>query len=97
MDPTTVAELIGEFPEWQRSGDTITATYAMPTFPLAIELVNRVAVAAEAANHHPDIDIRWRRVAFVLTTHDAGGLTNLDVELARDIHAKAVQLGWAPS
>jgi len=81
-------------PGWQRAGDVITGNYTMPTFPVAIALVERVAELAEAADHHPDIDIRWRRVTFTLTTHDAGGLTAMDLELAAGIHAAALALGW---
>jgi len=81
-------------PGWERAGGIITSTYAMPSFPLGIALVDRVAVLAEAADHHPDIDIRWRRVTLRLTTHDAGGLTAKDLELAAGIHAAALALGW---
>lgn len=88
-----IRALLTGLPAWRRVGDTIEATYAMPTFPAAIELVRVVADAAEAANHHPDMDIRWRRVRFALTTHDSGGLTQLDAELAGRIHAAAEALG----
>jgi 4a-hydroxytetrahydrobiopterin dehydratase len=79
---------------WRREGATITATYAMESFPLGIELVRRAANSAEAANHHPDIDVRYRHVTFRLTTHDAGGLTPRDVHLARRIQGHATALGW---
>ena len=79
---------------WHRMGDTIVATYAMPSFPHAIALVAAAAAAAEAADHHPDMDIRWRRVTFTLTTHDAGGLTARDLDLAAAIDAAATGLGW---
>jgi 4a-hydroxytetrahydrobiopterin dehydratase len=61
---------------------------------LGIELVTRAATSAEAANHHPDIDVRWRSVTFRLTTHDAGGVTMRDVHLARRIQGHATSLGW---
>lgn len=80
-----IAEALKDLPEWSRSGDSITRTVEAASFLAGIELVRRVAVAAEAANHHPDIDIRWRRVTFTLSTHDAGGLTPLDTALAREI------------
>ncbi|MEU8901046.1 4a-hydroxytetrahydrobiopterin dehydratase [Nocardia sp. NPDC048505] len=70
---------------WTRSGDTITRTVEAATFPAGIELVRQVAEIAESMNHHPDIDIRWRKITFALSTHDAGGLTALDVTLAREI------------
>jgi 4a-hydroxytetrahydrobiopterin dehydratase len=74
-----------DLPDWVRAGAEITRTVEAATFPAGIELVRRVASAAEAANHHPDIDIRWRRVTFTLSTHSAGGLTGLDISLAHEI------------
>ncbi len=70
---------------WWREGDVLTTTVALHDFATALEFVNAVGLAAEAANHHPDIDIRWNRVRLVLTTHSAGGLTVLDLALARAI------------
>lgn len=80
-DDEVTAALAG-LPGWSRRGDVIEKTYELATFPRAIEFVAAVAERAETANHHPDIDIRWRRVRLALTTHDSGGLTALDVELA---------------
>jgi 4a-hydroxytetrahydrobiopterin dehydratase len=69
------------------SGDTngITRTAALPTFAIAIAVVDQVAVVAEGMDHHPDIDIRWRNLTFVCASHSAGGVTELDFELARRI------------
>jgi 4a-hydroxytetrahydrobiopterin dehydratase len=80
-----VATALADLPHWQRSGSEIVRTVELPTFPAAIALVDRVAEAAEARNHHPDIDIRWRTVTFTCSTHFKGGLTELDVALAREI------------
>ncbi|MEV0945663.1 4a-hydroxytetrahydrobiopterin dehydratase [Rhodococcus sp. NPDC049939] len=77
-------------PGWQRTGDSLSRTIESPSFPAAIELVRKVAEAAEAANHHPDIDIRWRKVTYTLSTHSAGGLTQLDLDLAARIDALTV-------
>ncbi len=74
-------------PEWAREGDEIVRTYELDTFPGAIAFVGRVAVLAEAADHHPDLDIRYRKVRVALTTHDSGGLTAKDMELAGQIDA----------
>jgi 4a-hydroxytetrahydrobiopterin dehydratase len=68
---------------WTRRGDAIVKTYEFPTFVEAIAWVNRVASAAEAANHHPDLDIRFRQVNASLATHDSGGITALDLSVAR--------------
>ncbi len=78
---------LATLPGWERDGDEIVKTFELPTFPDAIAFVTRLADQAEGANHHPDIDIRWRTVRIALTTHDAGGLTDLDFDLATEIEA----------
>ena len=71
---------------WRREGNAITRTFTFKGFKGALAFVNRVADAANAANHHPDIHLeRYRTVRIVLTTHAAGGLSDADVELARRI------------
>jgi 4a-hydroxytetrahydrobiopterin dehydratase len=85
LDDDRVSERLAALPGWELQGDEIIKTFELPTFPEAIAFVTRVADRAEAANHHPDIDIRWRKVRLVLSTHDAGGLTDLDFDLATEI------------
>jgi 4a-hydroxytetrahydrobiopterin dehydratase len=84
-----VAAALHDLPGWEREGDTIVKTYELPSFMAAIDLVTRIAERAEAANHHPDLDIRYRRLRVALSTHDAGGLTRLDVDLATEIEGLA--------
>jgi 4a-hydroxytetrahydrobiopterin dehydratase len=72
-------------PAWSRAGDEIVRVAELPSFPAAIEAVGRIADLAEAANHHPDIDIRYRTVRLALTTHDDGGISEKDFELASRI------------
>ena len=84
---------LGDLPAWTRDGDQIAAGFEAPDFPAAIRLVDEVAVEAEDMDHHPDIDIRWRTVKFVLSTHSEGGLTQLDVELAHRISQAADRAG----
>ena len=67
---------------WTREGDVLTTTVKLHDFAAAMEFVNAVGAAAEAANHHPDIDIRWNKVRLALSTHDSGGITLLDLALA---------------
>lgn len=67
---------------WARQGDTIVKTYKLPSFPAAVAFVTHVAFLAERADHHPDIDIRYNKVALALSTHSAGGLTAKDFDLA---------------
>jgi 4a-hydroxytetrahydrobiopterin dehydratase len=67
---------------WTRQGDVLMTTVKLHDFAAALAFVNVVGAAAEAANHHPDIDIRWNTVRLALSTHDSGGLTLLDLALA---------------
>jgi 4a-hydroxytetrahydrobiopterin dehydratase len=76
---------LGRLPGWSRRGDALTKTYTFPTFADGIAFVTRVAKAADARNHHPDIDIRYTKITCLLTTHDAGGITESDLELAEAI------------
>ena len=69
--------------------DVLTKTFNFPTFAQGITFVTRVAKAADAMNHHPDIDIRYTKVTCALSTHDAGGITERDLELAREIEQVA--------
>ena len=80
-------------PQWQRDADHIVRDYELPTFPAVIEFVQAIAELAESANHHPDLDIRYRRLHVALTTHDEGGITQRDVELAGKIESTASRWG----
>ena len=83
LEESQIAVAMTSLPQWQRQGDIISRTFEFEDFPAAMKFVDAVAVVAEQANHHPDIDIRWNKVTLALTTHDAGGLTQKDFELAR--------------
>jgi 4a-hydroxytetrahydrobiopterin dehydratase len=85
LDDERVNAALDELTGWQRNGDAIVRTVDLPSFPAAIEAVRQVAEIAEARNHHPDIDIRWRTVTFRCSTHSKGGITDLDIELAKEI------------
>jgi 4a-hydroxytetrahydrobiopterin dehydratase len=79
---------------WTREGDAIKRTVATAGFRAAVALVNAVADAAEAADHHPDISItRYRRVTFTLTTHAARAITARDMDLAAEIDRLVSQAG----
>ncbi|MGZ3458589.1 MAG: 4a-hydroxytetrahydrobiopterin dehydratase [Archangium sp.] len=84
LTPEALKQFLTEHPEWKNEGGMIRRTYEAPDFLAGIDFVSRVAKAAEAANHHPDIDIRWRKVTLALVTHDAGGLTWRDTKLAAE-------------
>jgi 4a-hydroxytetrahydrobiopterin dehydratase len=85
LDEEEIAARLGRLSGWQRSGDSITRQFSLKNFPSALVFVSAVGLLAEQANHHPDIDIRWRNVRLTLTTHDAGGLTDRDFDLASRI------------
>ena len=85
MDDQQISEALQAVPQWQREGDSITRAVEAPSFLAGIELVGVVARAAEAADHHPDIDVRWRTVTFTLSTHSEVGLTEKDFALAGEI------------
>ncbi len=90
MPKLTVAEIktaLGTVPEWKLTGEVIARTYQFKDFPAAMKFVDAAAELAEQAGHHPDIDIRWNKVTLALTTHDAGGLTEKDFDLARKFDA----------
>lgn len=75
-------EFLSKHPGWRVEGKELVRTFELPSFREAIAFVGRVADAAERENHHPDIDIRYRRVTLRLSTHDAGGLTFRDPKMA---------------
>ena len=72
-------------PGWESNGKEIIRTYKFKDFAEAMAFVNKVAGLAEAADHHPDINIRYNKVRLTLSTHSAGGLTEKDFALARQI------------
>ena len=98
-DPLTddeVAAALAGLDGWTREADAIGRTIVCADFRAAIALVNAVGDAAEAANHHPDIEVRrYRRVTFTLTTHAAGAITARDMELAAEIDGLAARIGAA--
>lgn len=85
LSNAAVDRTLGELPGWRREEGGIRKRYRRADFRDAIAFVHQIADLAEAAGHHPDIDIRWRNVIVFLTTHEAGGVTNLDLDLAREI------------
>jgi 4a-hydroxytetrahydrobiopterin dehydratase len=84
-----VAERLARLPGWERVGDEIVRAYQLESFRAVIELVDGIADAAEAADHHPDLDIRYRTLRVALSTHSEGGITARDFALAGEIDALA--------
>ncbi len=94
---TEIADALEDLPGWGGDTSDIRCRYIAPDFRAAIGLVNAVADAAEEAGHHPAIDIRWKDVLFVLTTHSQDGVTGKDVELASTIARLADEAGASPA
>jgi len=82
MDGKQVAAALRSHPEWAEVGGSIQRTYGFKDFLVAMKFVEKVAAAAEAAEHHPDILIRYNKVTISVNTHDAGGITHKDFDLA---------------
>lgn len=88
LEEPLLTELLGELEGWQRDGEAITKTYVLKGWKSAVAFADRVAVAAAAADHHPDIHIeRYKTVRIVLTTHITHGISQADIDLARAIDA----------
>jgi 4a-hydroxytetrahydrobiopterin dehydratase len=89
LSDSEITAALADLPCWSRTkvgnADALTRRVSFPTFPALIEAVNRIAAAAETANHHPDLDIRYTSLTIYLTSHDAGGITLRDVKMAKII------------
>ena len=87
LDPGTIDRALTELDGWRREGDAILRDLRFPSFMDAIRFIDRVAVVAEEADHHPELTNVYWNVGIRLTTHDAGGVTTRDLDLARAIDA----------
>ena len=83
-DDDLAAALPG-LPLWSGDGDGLRRTVELPSFRDAVAAIVAIADVAEEMDHHPDVDLRWRTVHLSLVSHSAGGVTELDLELARRI------------
>ena len=84
-----IRRALGTLPGWSRKGEALNKTYSFARFADGIRFVQQAAELADKMNHHPDIDIRYTRIAFSLSTHDAGGITQSDLDLAGAIEQAA--------
>ncbi len=85
LNETEINQKIQTLPGWTKEGDAIARTFEFKDFIAAIDFVNKLVAPAEAAGHHPDIAISYNKVSISLTTHDAGGITQKDFDLAQKI------------
>jgi 4a-hydroxytetrahydrobiopterin dehydratase len=82
LSEAAVQTAVAELPGWRPEAGELVREFTFPDFVAAMVFVNKAAEAAESAGHHPDIDIRYNRVRMAMVTHDAGGITQLDVQMA---------------
>ena len=87
LPPDELAAALSGLPLWSGDGEGIRRSVELPGFPEAVAALVRIAFVAERLDHHPDVDLRWRTLHLTLVTHSAGGVTELDLELARRIDA----------
>jgi 4a-hydroxytetrahydrobiopterin dehydratase len=87
LTSTQIKTALASVPDWKQEDSSITRTFEFKDFPAAVKFVDSLATIAEKEYHHPDIDIRWNKVRLVLSTHDAGGLTEKDFNLAKRFDA----------
>lgn len=80
-----IHEKLKELAGWKYEGGSLVRDYTFPDFVAAFAFVTRLALFAEKANHHPDLDIRYNKVRVALVSHDAGGVTARDAEMAEKI------------
>lgn len=86
LTDTEIQQALTSLSGWQKKGEAIQRVFRFPDFKAAMQFVNKVADAAEKANHHPDIDIRYNTVTLALVSHDAGGITQRDVRMAETVN-----------
>ena len=86
LTDSEIGARMADVPDWGREGDAISRTVRFDTFADGIDFICRVAPVADDADHHPDIDIRYRNVKFLLTSHDSGGITDRDFTMAAKIN-----------
>ncbi|MCZ2827117.1 MULTISPECIES: 4a-hydroxytetrahydrobiopterin dehydratase [unclassified Modestobacter] len=85
LSPADVDAALSGLPLWSGGPDGIERTLQLPTFRASVEAISAIADVAELLDHHPDLDLRWTTVRVAVVTHSAGGLTELDLELARRV------------
>lgn len=89
LAPDQVQAKLAALPQWSESGGVLQRTYQAKDFMGAMRFVNSIADLAEKRQHHPDMLIRWNKVTLSLSTHDAGGITQRDFDLASEADALA--------
>jgi len=92
LNELEIRQKLEDLPNWITSGHAISYTYKFKDFVQAIDFVNRIVQPAESIGHHPDLEISYNKVTIHLSTHDAGGITQKDFDLAYQIEAIASKM-----
>ena len=90
LNDEEIEKLKTDLPGWKIENQTLRKRFSFQNFAESLDFVNRVGAIAERRDHHPDIFFGWGYAEFSITTHDAGGLTHNDFELAREINSMIV-------
>jgi 4a-hydroxytetrahydrobiopterin dehydratase len=85
LSPDEIADELRDLPQWSGDGEGLHRSVELPSFRDAVGAIVAIADVAEEMDHHPDIDLRWRTLHLHLVSHSAGGVTDLDLQLARRI------------
>jgi len=89
LTDTEIEAALAELDGWQRDGDTIAREFTLKDFVASVGLMAQIGVLAERANHHPELRNVYNTVRVALSTHDEGGVTQKDIDLAREINERA--------
>lgn len=92
LSPAEIEARVAKLPGWSVEGDALVCQFTLPSFADAVAFVTRLAFDAEAADHHPDLHVSYRRVTVSWSTHSAGGVTEKDIRGARQTDAVAARL-----
>jgi 4a-hydroxytetrahydrobiopterin dehydratase len=87
LSPDAIAAALADLPRWSGDADGLRRAVELPSFRDAVAAIVAIADVAEELDHHPDVDLRWRTLHLTLVSHSAGGVSELDLELARRIDA----------
>ncbi|NEK57946.1 4a-hydroxytetrahydrobiopterin dehydratase [Geodermatophilus sabuli] len=87
LTPDELTAALPDLPLWSGGTDGLTRSVKLPTFADAVAAIVRIGFVAESMDHHPDVDLRWRTVHLTVVSHSAGGVSQLDLDLARRIDA----------
>ena len=82
LDPAAVDTWLATHAGWTQEGDALARSYTLPDFATAVAFAVRIGMIAEKRDHHPDLHIGWGKAKAIWSTHDAGGITQLDLDLA---------------